>query len=194
MTNISTKESVDAGSPKPENKKDNLKKLKEYHQPLMDVLGLSNAAFLPKLAYTPHGKNERYNALFYSEISKGVDICIAFADSNNLPQSIPVVIGSEEEGFEDNALYRWKFNPHYEEEYEKTEPNQTGHCRYLIPVSELVKLNYPTVEESIKVTEFAISDPDQDLPMSQMTMRDYAAIHMRKPISMKPWLNDVITK
>jgi len=190
MTNISTKESVDPGSPKPENKRDNLKKLRDFHQPLMDILGLSDATFLPKLAYVPHGKNERYNALFYSEISKGTDICIAFADSNNLAQAIP-----EGEGFAENALYRWKFNPHYEEEYEKTEPNATtGHCRYLIPVSELIKLEYPTAQEAIEATDFTIADPDQDLPMSQMTMRDYAAIHMRKPVSMKPWLNDIITK
>jgi len=28
--------------------------------------------------------------------------------------------------------------------------------------------------------------------MDQMIMRDYAAIHMREPVSLKPWLNDVI--
>jgi hypothetical protein len=179
MTGISTKDATPG--PKPEDKRENMKKLREFHQPMLDALGLSDATFIPKLAYVPHGKTERFNALFLSEISKGVDLYIEFADSNNLPQ------------FEDRALYRWKFNPHFEEEYEKTEPSSTtGQVRYLVPIAELTKVELP--EHSQPEIPFDLTDPEQDLPMNQMTMRDYAAIHMRKPVSRKPWLNELITK
>lgn len=168
------------GAPKPEDKRENLKKLKAYHQPTLDKLGLSDANFIPKLAYTPYGKTEMYNAFFHSEISKGHDLIIEFADKDNLPQ------------FEDRALYRWKFNPHFEEEYEKTEPSSAGHVRYLVPIAELVKIELQDSSET--ENEFDLTNPDLDLPMNQMTMRDYAAIHMRKPVSRKSWLNELITK
>lgn len=176
---ISTKDTPTTGTPKPEDKRENLKKLREYHQPLLDKLGLSDAILIGKLSYTPYGKptTEMYNAFFHSEISKGQDVFIEFADKDNLPQ------------FEDRTLYRWKFNAHFEEEYEKTEPSATGIVRYLIPVSELTKVEAPTEE---KMEEFNLTDPEQDLPMDQMTMRDYAAIHMRKPVSRKQWLNELI--
>lgn len=186
---ISTKESGETHTPKPEDKRENLKKLREYHQPVLDKLGLSDAFFIGKLAYQPHGKTELYNAFFQSEISKGQDVFIEFADQNNLPQREAGLLGKVEV-LDERALYRWKFNPHFEEEYEKTPPSSSGVVRYLIPISELVKVEAPA-EDSL---EFTLTDPDQDLPMDQMTMRDYAAIHMRKPVSMKPWLNALITK
>jgi len=33
---------------------------------------------------------------------------------------------------------------------------------------------------------------DSDAPYSQMTIRDYYAIHTGKPVSGKTWLNDLI--
>jgi hypothetical protein len=167
----------------PEDKKEKLKKLREFHQQTLNKLGVSDAIFIPKMAYTPSGKSERHIAFFQSEINKGKDVFVEFCSKDNDPE------------FEDRALYQWKYNSHFEEEYEKTDPNPTtGHCRYLIPVAELVKVHDYSEQEEIEPTVFNIIDPDLDLPMSQMTMRDYAAIHMRKPISMKPWLNDIITK
>jgi hypothetical protein len=35
-------------------------------------------------------------------------------------------------------------------------------------------------------------DPDLDAPLSQITMRDLAAIMLKKPVSNKKWLNDII--
>lgn len=34
----------------------------------------------------------------------------------------------------------------------------------------------------------------EDAPMTEMTIRDYAAIKLKKPISNKKWLNDIIVK
>jgi len=37
-----------------------------------------------------------------------------------------------------------------------------------------------------------IPNPDQDLPIDQMSIRDLAAILLKKPVSKKQWLNDII--
>jgi len=92
-------------------------------------------------------------------------------------------------------LYKWRYNPHYEEEYEKTEPAANGHFRYLVPISELVKIEFD-VQENTETGMFPnfeeIMDPDLDSPISQLTIRDVAAILLKKPVSHKNWLNEII--
>lgn len=161
------------------------KQLREFHQKTLTELGVADAIFMPKMAYTPAGKSERHVAFFLSEINtKGQDVYVEFCSNLNVPEE------------DDRGLYRWKFNPHFEEEYEKTEPSlTTGHCRYLVPISELVKVKSYSGQESSKKTSPVDFEIDSaDAPMAQMTMRDYAAIHMRKPVSAKAWLNELIIK
>ncbi len=89
----------------------------------------------------------------------------------------------------------FRFNPHYDEEYEKTEPAANGHFRYLVPVSELIKIDVQQpVEEPVgQFPDFdEIMDPDMDAPLDQVTIRDLAAIMLKKPVSNKKWLNDII--
>lgn len=172
-------------APKPEDKREKLKKLREFHQKTLTDLGVTDATFIPKMAYIPIGKTERHIAFFHSEISKGSDVYVEFCSKDNDPE------------YEDRALYKWRFTSHFEEEYEKTEPNPTtGHCRYLVPVAELIKVKEynKEIEEDKTALEFTLTDPDQDLPMDQMTIRDLAAILLKKPVSMKVWLNEIITK
>jgi hypothetical protein len=74
-----------------------------------------------------------------------------------------------------------------------------GQVRYLIPVSELMKVSAP-VEKKVATSKqldlntffSEIIDPDQDVPLDQMTVRDLAAILLKKPVSNKKWLNDLI--
>jgi hypothetical protein len=98
----------------------------------------------------------------------------------------------------DRNLYKWRYNPHFEEEYEKTEPGANGHFRYLVPVSELIKIEFDAqIPENKGESEFPnfdeIMDPDADAPLSQLTVRDLAAILLKKPVSHKKWLNDLIS-
>lgn len=166
---------------KPEDKREKLKKLREFHQPLLDQLGIPEAVFLPKMAYRPYGKNDLHIAFFASEISKGEDVYTEFTSKELVPED------------PERKLYKWRFNPHYEEEYDKTEPNPTtGHVRYLVPVEELTVLQEVKQESQLNLD--AIPDANDDLPMDQMTIRDYAAIHSWKAVSRKKWLNDLITK
>jgi hypothetical protein len=96
----------------------------------------------------------------------------------------------------ERKLYKWRFNPHFEEEYEKTEPNpQTGHVRYLIPVEELTVVKSQKTEEVVQPEmDLELPDPNLDQPFDQMTIRDLAAILLKKPVSHKQWLNEIITK
>lgn len=178
---------------KTEDKRDKIKKIRDFHQATFNELGVSDALFIPKMAYRPHGKTEKYIGFFASEVSRGEDIFVEFITGKELVCDDPC-----------HTLYKWRFNPHFEEEYEKTEETNR-HFRYLVPVAELVvvksydkdgtkpetkKIQTLTIPEDIK--DFDLPNPEDDLPMDQMTIRDYAAIHMRMPVSKKEWLNNVI--
>lgn len=174
----------------PEDKKENLKKLKEFHKNTMGELQVSDYSLIPKLAYRPSGKTELYISFFYSEISKGQDVYLEFTDRNNVPED------------PDRTLYLWKFNPHFEEEYGKTDPTPgTGHVRYLVPVEELKVIKKYSPETMINTTkettkkpalDFSLPNPETDPPINEMTIRDLAAIMLNKPVSNKEWLNNII--
>jgi hypothetical protein len=171
----------------PEDKKENLKKLKEFHKATMIELGVSDYSLIPKLAYRPSGKTDLHVSFFYSEISKGQDVYLEFTDRNNVPED------------PDRTLYLWRFNPHFEEEYEKTDPTTgTGHIRYLVPVDEfkvIKKYSLDAVlqkETKTPIADFSLPNPDTDPPINEMTIRDIAAIMLGKPVSNKEWLNQII--
>jgi hypothetical protein len=127
--------------------------------------------------------SEQHIGFFQSEVKKGMDIYTEFTSIDLDPEDPKRV------------LYKWRFNPHYEEEYAKTEPAANGHYRYLVPVSELMKIEFeqetPT-QNSLFPNFDAIIDPDQDAPLNNITLRDLAAIILQKPVSQKQWLNEII--
>jgi len=166
---------------KPEDKRERRKKLREFHQATLDSIG-PDVKFMPKMAYRPYGKTELHIAFFESEINHGDDVYVEFCSKDDVPED------------PERKLYKYRSNPHFQEEYEKTEPNPTtGHCRYLVPVGELTLIKtYKESEEKKEEETFELSDPETDLPMDQMTIRDYVAIHTGRPVSRKPWLNEII--
>lgn len=178
-----------------EERKENLKKLKEFHKDTLNQLGVSDAYLIGKMAYRPSGKTTKFVSLFHSEISKGTDVYIEFTDRFNIPE------------FSDRTLYLYRFNPHFEEEYEKAGTDEVASQRYLVPVEELkvVKtyspeaiVNPPQEKEKIKVSnvttdfDFSLPNPDNDPPLNEMTIRDLAAILLQRPVSNKEWLNTLI--
>ena len=177
MSGISTTE-------KPEDKREKLKLMKDFHKLSFDTMGISDAVFIPKLAYKPAGKTEKHLAFFASELAKGQDIYTEFADSDYDPQD------------PERRLYKWRFNPNYKEEYEAVETN--GAIRYYIPVAELilVKTNSPEilVEENAKGPQLKLELDETDVAFKDATIRDIAAVLWKKPVSTKKWLNDLINK
>jgi hypothetical protein len=167
------------------NKKDNYKKLREFHEKTFQELGCPDAFFLSKLAYKEKSigaPDEKIVALFSSEVTKG-DVFIEFADSENIPQD------------PERRLYKWRHNPNYNDEYVSVKNGDT--VRYLIPVSELILIQNNPAEQVAKeqAIEPAITlSSVEDLPLKEATIRDLAAIMWRRPISNKTWINDLINK
>jgi hypothetical protein len=172
---------------KPEDKREKLRKLREFHQETFNELDSPNALFIPKMAYRPYGKTDLHIGFFASEISKGEDVYVEFCSKENVPED-PL-----------RRLYKWRFNPHFEEEYEKTEPNGvTGNVRYLVPVDELTVVKAaeevkPTAIRTKDISFDDFADADTDLPIDQLTIRDLAAILLQRPVSNKKWLNQLIS-
>jgi len=165
------------------NRKEKTEELFKFHEWKFKLIGEDDPLFIPKCAYPPPGKSEYHIGFFLSEIKKGKDIYTEFSSIELEPED------------PDRTLYKWRYNPHFEEEYDTTEPSSNGHVRYLVPVSELIPIVFEKEEESAPAIfpDFEeIMDPDADSPLNQITLRDLAAIMLKKPVSHKKWLNDII--
>lgn len=165
--------------------------LREKHQSIFNYYGTPGALFYPKMAYKPKGKDELYISFWASELRKGDNIFTEFVDRDYNSEDI------------ERNLWLWRYNPHWEQEYEQTEPNNIGHVRYLIPVSELRKVSVSEEElyagagvaSKTEVSSLDISKIDDSDPLvNEMTIRDFVAIMTGKPVSNKAWLNEIIKK
>ena len=165
-----------------EDKKANLKKLREFHTATINELGVSSFFLLGKMSYLDKGK--KVISFFQSEISKGQDVFVEFTNRYNVPE------------FPDRTLYRWRFNPHFDEVNEKTAEEDPTKVRYLIPIDELkvVKSYGPAavIKPAETEFEFSLPNPEKDPLISELTIRDLAAILLQKPVSNKEWLNNII--
>lgn len=168
-----------------EDKKENLNKLREFHKKTLNELGLDSYFLLGKMCYLSP-KGEKIISFFHSEINKGQDVFVEFTNRFNIPEN------------HERTLYQWKFNPHYEEEYEKADENDPSKIRYLVPIDELKVIKKYSQTANIKAEietksqDFGMPDPSTDPPFNEMTIRDLAAIMLKKPVSNKQWLNDII--
>lgn len=168
-----------------EDKKANLAKLREFHKNTIGEMGIDSYFLVGKMCYLSP-KGEKVISFFHSEISKGSDVFIEFTNRFNVPED------------SERTLYQWKFNPHFEEEYDKADADDPSKVRYLIPIDELkvIKKHSQTanikIETEKKSQDYGMPDPSTDPPLNEMTVRDLAAIMLKKPVSNKKWLNDII--
>lgn len=163
-------------------KRQKIAELLKHHSETFTKLKVANPLFFPKMAYNSNGVT--VVSFFPSEIERGEDIYTEFVSRN---------YDSEDEN---RTLYKWKHNPHYASDYEIAEPHQAHQSiRYLIPTTELINVNKQLVDEVLQSdNDFDLPDPDSDLPIDQLTIRDFAAIMTGKPVSRKEWLNKIIKK
>jgi hypothetical protein len=151
------------------------------HIPGLMQIGITDPVFTPKMVY--QYKERQVITLFPSECEAGKDIYLEFVNR------------AYESEDPTHTLYKLPHNPHYKQEYE-TRTISTG-LGYVVPTSalEIVVLPMNDDEESGEVYDFGlIEDPESDGPAKQMSLRDYAAIHLRVPCSKKAWLNEAVTK
>lgn len=170
------------------NRQEKTEDLLKHHDWKFKMIQEDSPLFIPKCSYIPKGMSENHIGFFQSEVKKGKDIYTEFTSIDLDPEDPK------------RTLYKWRFNPHYDEEYERTDPGANGHFRYLIPVSELVLIEFEQTEleqqAPVQTSLFPnfdqIIDPDQDAALSNITLRDLAAIILQQPVSQKQWLNEII--
>lgn len=169
-----------------------LEEMRDYHSGLLEELGVSRLDFQMKMAfYDKQARN--VVGIFASEFKKEKGFYFE-------------LITREFEPLDENrTVYRIPYNPAFEEEYEMNEKGS-----YLVPLEELRMVNPSSVaisgpsallldEPKTKMATapkpsvaYKAPAPIEDAPYSDMTIRDYYAIHTGKPVSTKTWLNELI--
>ena len=203
QVNSFTQENVDRyGNPK-EWKKIKLDAVRGYHAQLIKDLGISPMDFNMKMPF--YDRNGRYVVgIFASEFKKDKGFFFELVTRDLDPLEA------------DRKVYRIARNDNFEEEYEMNEKGS-----FLVPVEELRIVNPQSVAiskdsavlsndklfsskpqpqssyEPPKPQPVFTSRPQEpaevDAPYSEMTIRDYIAIHTGRMVSLKPWLNKLIS-
>ena len=185
---------------KKEWKRSKLEAIRTYHMELIKDLGISVTDFNMKMPF--HNKSGKLVVgIFSSEFKKEKGFYFELVTRELDPVDVK------------RTVYRIPYNAAFEEEYELNEKGS-----YLVPIEELRSID----PQSIAVTKYASVESTQniepivfttnanpilknvpvynapasmdmsDAPYSEMTIRDYYAIHTGKPVSAKPWLNELI--
>jgi len=171
--------------------KEKIDDLRKLHKHKFEKLGLSNPLFIPRICYIPMGESEQVVSFFEQDFKKGQDIYTHFVSK-----------GYDSEDTQ-NRLWKWTYNPYYATEYKKSDPHpETGNIRYIVPVEELElidddyisKITGTKPAQNVEFDIEEIPNPNEDPLISDMTIRDLAAILLKKPVSRKKWLNEIITK
>lgn len=156
-------------------KRKKLEEFRDFHQNLLAKLGVNRLDFNFKTPFYDR-KGRNVIGIFPSEFRKpnGFYFELVTRDYNPLDPN--------------RTVYKIPSNFAYEEEYELNERGS-----YLVPLEELRSINSsnPVSFEKPSVS-YKAPAPMEDAPMSEMTMRDYIAIHTGRPISAKVWVNEII--
>ena len=169
-----------------EERKKRIQELYEFQMEKFMHENVSEPLFIPKMAYKPAMKDEKHITFFASEIER--------AEYYDVPKNIYTEFVSSEYIPEDQkrTLYKWVFNPHWRTEYDVIEATESIQERYMIPVSELRVVQQPVAQtqKEIKLPTLDLGPTDE--PFNMLTIRDLAAIMLKKPVSNKQWLNEII--
>lgn len=169
--------------------------LMKHHEPLFEKECVNNPKFIPRLCYVH--ENEKIIGFYSKELYGGENIYIEFCNRNLEPED------------PNRTLWKWIYNPEFATEYKMSDPHpDTKDRRYLIPVDELINVTelHSAKNTNTIVTKQPVSEKESedlfidesygaglDVPYEAMTLRDYAAIQWKKPVSQKVWLNELIT-
>lgn len=206
-------------------RKDKEREFYMQHMDTFKAIGVADPFFTIKTAFFKKGKFGRQCQFFEWELKKEEDIYIEFYDNvyddnGNITNIIPMN--------DDRQLFKLKYNPYFEEEYDMIEAyDSKGNPdkKFLIPLNEMsvvlksgqeisyslyekrkeeAELEVPQLQKSVTLfpdfeEEFApkVEKTDgqsyiHDAPLSEITIRDLAAIMLMKPVSNREWLNDLI--
>tara|TARA_Y100000592_G_scaffold25454_2_gene40098 strand:+ start:3575 stop:4099 length:525 start_codon:yes stop_codon:yes gene_type:complete len=140
----------------PAERKERVQNLRQLHQPYFDKVGISDALFIPKMAYRPQGKDELYISFFPSELENECDIYTEFVSIDYVSEDPK------------RTLYQVPHNPFWKDEYEIIVSN-SGHARHFIPVNELKvigtassRINRKPIQEKVNDIQDLTVSPNND--------------------------------
>lgn len=177
-------------------KRQKLDAIRQHHMDLIKDLEISPLDFNMKMPFYDDRKRQVIG-IFASEFKKEKGFYFELVTRNLDPLDT------------ERRVYRVPFNSAFDEEYELNEKGS-----YLVPLDELRVVNPAAVaiSKGSAVASFdkvfssktvadtpAKPQPEQlsvkpDPPYSEMTIRDFIAIHTGRPVSLKPWINELISK
>ena len=170
----------------------------EPHAEYLDSINVKRNQFKGKVKFFSKTANEEVISLFPSELKNEEGIYLEFTSDQLIPST------------EERDLYYLPYNEYWAEEYPKnTYIEKIQEYTYLVPTnlltkvdktikknpSQILKSNTPKDENQTSLfdSDFLI-DFDEDLMFNQMTVRDFAAIIWKQPVSQREWLNELIRK
>lgn len=165
----------------PEERKEKIARLRDSHQSYFDSIKEPKSRFTAKMKF---GYNADCRTKFFeSELSSDAPLYVEWVSRDYNPE-------------DDGKLYLYEYTPNYKTEF-KQEALDTGTVMYLVPISKFKLVHDPIVakKESIEqlAMDFDLSGSNEDCPIMDMTLRDFAALMMVSPVSRKEWLNKIIT-
>jgi len=141
----------------PQERKAKVADLKILHEDYFQTIGNINPQYIPKMAYRPKGKDEKYISFFPSELTKEENIYTEF---------VSIDYDSEDPK---RTLYLHKYNPHWKAEYELV-TSSSGFERHLVPVNELKIIDKNSASTSKTPVEL-IKNPDDYDKMEKVLVR-----------------------
>jgi hypothetical protein len=189
-------------------RKEKTEELFKKHTPTFRIKKVDDPFFTLKSAYFISGKKGKFIQLFESELGRDKDIYMEFVKKDLSPD------------LADRPLFKLVYNPFYKEEYEmenKITDEGKEYSVYIISVAELKvvltngkEVSYTDYENGVTTDRNQTLFPDfeeeysskaevelsneeiADTPLSEITIRDLAAIMLMKPVSARPWLNELV--
>jgi len=153
----------------------NLRKEKEkeffmHQMPTFLKLGIADPLFIIKTAFFQKGKYGRQVQFFESEIGKGEDIYLEFYDNVNdqLGKLVDIKPFTE-----DRQLFKYKYNPFYNEELETKEGTTSKgepYTLYTVPVSELTAILPNGSEVTYAAYEKMKENSQLEIPKEQSSL------------------------
>lgn len=209
---ISTKNIGAYVPPKTDSKRDVVLGLMKHHRGLFEKEGVHNPKFIPRLCYKHNGI--KIIGFYPKELYGGIDIYVEFCDRDYNPEDSSRTLWK--------WSYNPEFATDYllsEPHAATRDQRYLIPISELINVTELhsTQNKAPVIVEPVMQTkpsqvinhhDMLDDSPDQpgefiiaenagagtDVPYDAMTLRDFAAIQWKKPVSHKKWLNELITK
>jgi hypothetical protein len=169
-------------------KKQKLVDIRNYHSNLIKDLGISPTDFNMKKAFR-NKQGVEVVGIFDTEFLKEKGFYFELITSDLDPVD------------PERKVYRVPLNVAYKDEYEINQK-----LSYNVPLEELRVINPSTVaigklssitnlekyKEQNTFAPFKKEVSLEDLPYSEMTIRDYITIHTGRLVSNKPWLNELV--